>query len=85
MRIQKVENVNKALEFMKLRNLQLTNIGAEGSCINDNALGSDMKDWALNKNTFEILTFVDIVDTNTKLILGMIWTIILRFTIDDIK
>ncbi|CAO3696360.1 unnamed protein product [Umbelopsis ramanniana] len=56
MRIQKVENVNKALEFMRLRNLQLTNIGAE-----------------------------DIVDTNTKLILGMIWTIILRFTIDDIN
>ncbi|KAI9286306.1 calponin homology domain-containing protein [Umbelopsis sp. AD052] len=56
MRIQKVENVNKALEFMRLRNLQLTNIGAE-----------------------------DIVDVNFKLILGMIWTIILRFTIDDIN
>jgi hypothetical protein len=36
MRIQKVENVNKALEFMRLRNLQLTNIGAEGSCVHDN-------------------------------------------------
>ncbi|KAG9295436.1 hypothetical protein G9A89_013465 [Geosiphon pyriformis] len=56
MRIQKVENVNKALEFIKHRNVSLTNIGAE-----------------------------DIVDTNLKLILGMIWTIILRFTIADIS
>jgi hypothetical protein len=30
MRIQKVENVNKALEFIKLRGVALTNIGAEG-------------------------------------------------------
>ncbi|OZJ03938.1 hypothetical protein BZG36_02934 [Bifiguratus adelaidae] len=56
MRIQKVENVNKALEFIKHRGVGLTNIGAE-----------------------------DIVDSNQKLILGMIWTIILRFTIADIN
>ncbi|CAI2169201.1 8863_t:CDS:10 [Funneliformis geosporum] len=56
MRIQRVENVNKSLEFIKHRGVALTNIGAE-----------------------------DIVDTNLKLILGMIWTIILRFTIADIS
>ncbi|CAG8518171.1 11207_t:CDS:10 [Ambispora leptoticha] len=56
MRIQKVENVNMALEFIKRRGVSLTNIGAE-----------------------------DIVDINLKLILGMIWTIILRFTIADIS
>ncbi|CAG8495259.1 3574_t:CDS:10 [Acaulospora colombiana] len=56
LRIQKVENVNKALEFIKHRGVSLTNIGAE-----------------------------DIVDGNLKLILGMIWTIILRFTIADIS
>ncbi|CAG8582418.1 4830_t:CDS:10 [Diversispora eburnea] len=56
MRIQKVENVNKALEFIKHRGVSLTNIGAE-----------------------------DIIDCNHKLILGMIWTIILRFTIADIS
>ncbi|CAB4385037.1 unnamed protein product [Rhizophagus irregularis] len=56
MRIQRVENVNKALEFIKHRGVSLTNIGAE-----------------------------DIVDANLKLILGMIWTIILRFTIADIS
>ncbi|KAH7927772.1 hypothetical protein BV22DRAFT_1150413 [Leucogyrophana mollusca] len=56
MRIQKAENVNKALEFIKLRGVKLTNIGPE-----------------------------DIIDGNLKLILGMIWTLILRFTIADIS
>lgn len=55
-RIQKVENANMALQFLKHRGLQLTNIGPE-----------------------------DIVDSNPKLILGLIWTIILRFTIADIN
>lgn len=31
------------------------------------------------------LRSIDIVDENLKLILGMIWTLILRFTIADIK
>ncbi|KAI8374666.1 calponin homology domain-containing protein [Radiomyces spectabilis] len=56
MRIQYVENVNMALEFIKQRGVALTNIGAE-----------------------------DIVDKNLKLVLGMLWTIILRFTIADIN
>ena len=55
MRIQKMENCNTALAFIKKRGVNLTNIGAE-----------------------------DIVDASEKLILGMIWTIILRFTIADI-
>ncbi|ORX71472.1 hypothetical protein DL89DRAFT_277901 [Linderina pennispora] len=49
MRIQKVENVNLALDYIRMRGISLTNIGAE-----------------------------DIVDSNPKLILGMVWTIILR-------
>uniref|UniRef100_A0A8H7XS96 Actinin-like protein n=1 Tax=Psilocybe cubensis TaxID=181762 RepID=A0A8H7XS96_PSICU len=56
MRVQKAENVNKALEFIRQRNVKLTNIGPE-----------------------------DIIDGNLKLILGMIWTLILRFTIADIS
>ncbi|KAI9104832.1 calponin homology domain-containing protein [Phlyctochytrium arcticum] len=56
LRIQKVENMNKALEFIRRRGVNLTNIGAE-----------------------------DIVDGNGKLILGLIWTIILRFTIAEIS
>ncbi|KAJ3380250.1 hypothetical protein HDU92_006082, partial [Lobulomyces angularis] len=56
LRIQKVENVNTALAFIKKRNVGLTNIGSE-----------------------------DIVDSNEKLILGLIWSIILRFSIADIS
>ncbi|KAI5980717.1 calponin homology domain-containing protein [Pisolithus albus] len=56
MRVQKAENVNKALEFIRQRGIKLTNIGPE-----------------------------DIMDGNLKLILGMIWTLVLRFTIADIS
>ncbi|PNS18582.1 hypothetical protein CAC42_5121 [Sphaceloma murrayae] len=56
LRVQRFENVNKALDFIKRRKIQLTNIGAE-----------------------------DIVDGNRKIILGLIWTLILRFTISDIN
>ncbi|KAJ3332002.1 hypothetical protein HDU76_001618, partial [Blyttiomyces sp. JEL0837] len=56
LRIQKVENCNKVLEFTKKRGVPLTNIGAE-----------------------------DIVDANGKLICGLIWSIILRFAISEIK
>ncbi|KAI0081627.1 actin cross-linking [Panus rudis PR-1116 ss-1] len=56
MRVQKAENVTKALDFIQSRGVRLTNIGPE-----------------------------DIIDGNVKLILGMIWTLILRFTIADIS
>lgn len=55
-RVQKAENVTKALDFITSRGVKLTNIGPE-----------------------------DIIDGNLKLILGMIWTLILRFTIADIS
>ncbi|VDK20324.1 unnamed protein product, partial [Taenia asiatica] len=53
LRVQKIENVGRALEFIKSK-VHLENIGAE-----------------------------DIVDGNTTLILGLIWTIILRFQIEE--
>uniref|UniRef100_A0A914LVI8 Calponin-homology (CH) domain-containing protein n=1 Tax=Meloidogyne incognita TaxID=6306 RepID=A0A914LVI8_MELIC len=56
MRVQKIENINKSLEFLKQKKIQLENIGAE-----------------------------DIADGNEHLILGLIWTIILRFTIENIE
>ncbi|KZF19143.1 alpha-actin-like proteinin [Xylona heveae TC161] len=56
LRVQRFENVNKALDFIKSRGIQMTNIGAE-----------------------------DVVDGNRKIILGLIWTLILRFTISDIN
>ncbi|KAF2679591.1 alpha-actinin-2 [Lentithecium fluviatile CBS 122367] len=56
LRVQKFENVNKSLDYIKRRGIQMTNIGAE-----------------------------DVVDGNSKIILGLIWTLILRFTISDIN
>ncbi|KAI9929933.1 hypothetical protein AWENTII_003616 [Aspergillus wentii] len=56
LRVQRFENVNKSLDFIKGRRIPMTNIGAE-----------------------------DIVDGNRKIILGLIWTLILRFTISDIN
>jgi len=75
MRVQKAENVNKALEFITSRGVKLTNIGPEGVWLcPDNCEGSS-----------DIFLVVDIIDGNLKLILGMIWTLILRFTIADIR
>ncbi|KAK4180046.1 hypothetical protein QBC36DRAFT_358767 [Triangularia setosa] len=56
LRVQRFENANLALNFIKSRGIQMTNIGAE-----------------------------DVVDGNRKIILGLIWTLILRFTISDIN
>lgn len=54
--MQKFENVNKSLDFVRGRSIQIINIGAE-----------------------------DIVDGNRKIILGLIWILISRFTISDIN
>uniref|UniRef100_A0A3B3R956 Alpha-actinin-1 n=1 Tax=Paramormyrops kingsleyae TaxID=1676925 RepID=A0A3B3R956_9TELE len=56
MRVHKISNVNKALDFIASKGVKLVFIGAE-----------------------------EIVDGNAKMTLGMIWTIILRFAIQDIS
>ncbi|KAM6977452.1 spectrin beta chain, non-erythrocytic 1-like [Aplochiton taeniatus] len=56
MRIHCLENVDKALQFLKEQKVHLENMGSH-----------------------------DIVDGNQRLTLGLVWTIILRFTIQDIS
>jgi hypothetical protein len=74
MRVQKAENVNKALEFINSRGVKLTNIGPEGNqCYYTDIMVLTRK------------LVIDIIDGNLKLTLGMIWTLILRFTIADIR
>jgi hypothetical protein len=73
MRVQKAENVSKALEFITSRGVKLTNIGPEGV--------QEM----IPPITSLLHTCPDIVDGDLKLTLGMIWTLILRFTIADIR
>ena len=74
MRVQKAENVNKALEFITSRGVKLTNIGSEG-----------LSSASIDPSLADRVTQIDIIDGNLKLILGMIWTLVLRFTIADIK
>jgi hypothetical protein len=77
MRVQKAENVNKALEFITSRGVKLTNIGPEGM---------HHLTWRVSELINPSSNLLpDIIDGNTKLILGMIWTLILRFTIADIS
>lgn len=54
MRIHCLENVDKALQFLKEQRVHLENMGSH-----------------------------DIVDGNHRLILGLIWTIILRFQVRE--
>jgi hypothetical protein len=56
MRVHKIANVGKALNFITNKGVKLAGIGSE-----------------------------EIVDGNLKMTLGMIWTIILRFAIQDIS
>ena len=56
LRINKIENVGKALAFLQQKKVNLENIGAE-----------------------------DIVDCNPRLTLGLVWTIILRFQIEEVE
>ena len=74
MRVQRAENVNRALQFIKGSGVILTNIGPEGG-------HSAVFDFYVPS----LVDLTDIMDGNLKLVLGMIWTLILRFTIADIK
>ncbi|KAF7251902.1 Alpha-actinin-1 [Varanus komodoensis] len=66
MRVHKISNVNKALDFIASKGVKLVSIGAEA--------------------VLELLfSLAEIVDGNAKMTLGMIWTIILRFAIQDIS
>jgi hypothetical protein len=66
-----VENCVWALNYVRDNGVALTNIGAEGTNPQQTLLEQGL--------------MVDIVDGNLKLILGLIWTLILRFTIQDIR
>lgn len=85
MRVQRAENVNKALDFIKSRGVVLTNVGAEGVWSWKRGRDKTQKSLTISRFFTFTLNRADIVDGNLKLILGMIWTLILRFTIADIR
>ncbi|OWK51045.1 Alpha-actinin-1, partial [Lonchura striata] len=96
MRVHKINNVNKALDFIASKGVKLVSIGAEGERLPKPERGK-MRVHKIN-NVNKALDFIaskgvklvsigaeEIVDGNAKMTLGMIWTIILRFAIQDIS
>ena len=67
-RFHKIANVNKALDFIASKGVKLVSIGAEGKNKEENE----------TKRFYKSFCFLEIVDGNVKMTLGMIWTIILR-------
>ncbi|KAL0610138.1 Alpha-actinin-4 [Plecturocebus cupreus] len=87
MRVHKINNVNKALDFIASKGVKLVSIGAEElhkpsvtSCTCTRWVGELWPRLALQDRPSG-----EIVDGNAKMTLGMIWTIILRFAIQDIS
>ena len=76
MRVHKIENVNKSLAFLHTK-------------VSDAAIrlpaGSLTPNFCPLQVRLESIGAEDIVDGNPRLILGLIWTIILRFQIQEIE
>lgn len=91
MRFHKIANVNKALDFICSKGVKLVSIGAEGETPPSVPTVNHLFDTGVI--IVKLLTVCDvflcaateIVDGNVKMTLGMIWTIILRFAIQDIS
>lgn len=90
MRVQKIENLNKVLDFLKMKKIQVPKkdfffnfIYFSSNSLNRPGLYHLMRlriIWVKLEN----IGAEDILDRNERLILGLIWTIILRFQIDTI-
>ena len=71
----------QAIEYIERKGVKLVSIGAEGKgYISFDHLNP--KTLSVEKHQFP---FSEIVDGNVKMTLGLIWTIILRFAIQDIN
>ncbi|KAK4692680.1 hypothetical protein P7C70_g9078, partial [Phenoliferia sp. Uapishka_3] len=81
MRVQKAENVIKALDKIKGMGVHLTNIGPEGAF----QFSILILRHGRRELTWDPAPKTDIMDGNRKLILGMIWLLVLRFLIANIN
>lgn len=82
-RAQKLENLSFCMKFLKEEGIKLVGIGGEGSFIFQSIMEKKKKKKKLTTRlSFSFLSLnKDVADHNLKLILGLIWTIILRFQI----
>lgn len=86
MRFHKIANVNKALEFISGKGVKLVSIGAEGTRSSPGSIRTvTAPPWRRLHVDTHACSLSEIVDGNVKMTLGMIWTIILRFAIQDIS
>uniref|UniRef100_A0A1I8FFC4 Calponin-homology (CH) domain-containing protein n=1 Tax=Macrostomum lignano TaxID=282301 RepID=A0A1I8FFC4_9PLAT len=81
MRFHKINNVNKALEFIERKGVQLVSIGAE-----DTSVLAPWRDLVPLEGSRHLISWLktgisEIVDGKREDDAGMIWTIILRFAI----
>lgn len=83
MRFHKIANVNKALDFITSKGVKLVSIGAEGTRSLGKTNRTENITLAFANRIYICVS--EIVDGNVKMTLGMIWTIILRFAIQDIS
>jgi len=81
LRFHRIANVNKALDFVATKGVKLVSIGAEGKEKDEVCHLPMVRPCHI---CFFLYYFTEIVDGNLKMTLGMIWTIILRFAIQDI-
>lgn len=80
MRVHKIENVNKSLAFLHTKVIFLY------TCKEVKITNKQHKlMFKFFKVRLESIGAEDIVDGNPRLILGLIWTIILRFQIQEIE
>lgn len=88
MRFHKIANVNKALDYIASKGVKLVSIGAEGKCLGLLFVSHNYIVTNEFVNLINLIIYnsrIEIVDGNLKMTLGMIWTIILRFAIQDIS
>lgn len=74
-RFHRIANVNKALDYIRRRGVKLVSLGAECQLLVN----------FTQRNLYQLKTCLAIVDGNQKMILGLIWTLILRFAIQNIS
>lgn len=80
-RLQKVQNINISLQFIAEEGIKLVGCGSEGKFYHSLPTITSILSLTCFLYCVWFLQLSDIADGNLKLIMGMIWTLILRYQI----